>query len=71
MEGDGSGSYLHFVVEDSSRWSNRDYYVHLDFKGRRYIEMPDSAHGEIYDFERQRRDPEARGHHFASSSRSL
>ena len=50
VEGDGSGSYLHFVVEDSSRWSTRDYYVRLDFKGRRYVQMPESAHGEIYNF---------------------
>ncbi len=50
VEGDGSGSYLHFVVEDPSRWSTRDYYVRLDFKGRRYVQMPESAHGEIYDF---------------------
>jgi len=51
VDGDGSGSYLHFVVEDPSRWCVRDYYVRLDFKGRRYIEIPDSAHGEMYDFQ--------------------
>jgi hypothetical protein len=28
----------------------RDYYVHLDFKGRRYIEIPESAKGEVYGF---------------------
>jgi hypothetical protein len=50
VEGDGSGAYLHFVVEDSSRWSVRDYYVRLDFKGRRYVEMRDAAKGEVYDF---------------------
>lgn len=51
VEGDGSGAYLHFVIEDSGRWSVRDYYVRLDFEGRRYIEMPESAEGEVYDFE--------------------
>jgi hypothetical protein len=50
VEGDGSGAYLHFVVEDSGRWSVRDYYVHLDFKGRRYAEMREAAKGEVYDF---------------------
>jgi hypothetical protein len=50
VEGDGSGAYLHFVVEDSSRWSVRDYYVRLDFKGRRYVEMREAAKGEVYDF---------------------
>jgi hypothetical protein len=50
VEGDGSGAYLHFVVEDAGRWSVRDYYVRLDFKGRRYVEMRDSAKGEVYDF---------------------
>ena len=50
VQGDGSGAYLHFVLEDSGRWSVRDYYVRLDFKGRRYIEIPESAKGEIYDF---------------------
>jgi len=50
VEGDGSGAYLHFVVEDASRWSVRDYYVRLDFKGRRYVEMREAAKGEVYDF---------------------
>jgi hypothetical protein len=50
VEGDGSGAYLHFVVEDAGRWSVRDYYVHLDFKGRRYVEMREAAKGEVYDF---------------------
>ncbi len=50
VEGDGSGAYLHFVIEDSGRWSVRDYYVRLDFTGRRYVEMPESAGGEVYDF---------------------
>ena len=50
VEGDGSGAYLHFVTEDSGRWSVRDYYVRLDFKGRRYVEIPESAGGEVYGF---------------------
>ena len=50
VEGDGSGAYLHFIIEDSGRWSVRDYYVRLDFTGRRYVEMPESAGGEVYDF---------------------
>lgn len=50
VEGDGSGAYLHFVVEDAGRWSVRDYYVRLDFKGRRYVEMREAAKGEVYDF---------------------
>ncbi|MBI3852589.1 MAG: hypothetical protein HY298_20220 [Verrucomicrobia bacterium] len=50
VEGDGSGAYLHFILEDSSRWEARDYYVRLDFKGWKYIEMPESAKGEVYDF---------------------
>jgi hypothetical protein len=50
VEGDGSGAYLHFVVEDATRWSVRDYYVHLDFKERRYVEMREAAKGEVYDF---------------------
>ncbi|HXB68787.1 MAG TPA: hypothetical protein VNY05_11110, partial [Candidatus Acidoferrales bacterium] len=50
VEGDGSGAYLHFVVEDAGRWSVRDYYVHLDFRGRRYVEMREAAKGEVYDF---------------------
>jgi hypothetical protein len=51
VEGDGSGAFLHFLLEDSSRWSVRDYYVRLDFKGRRYVQIPESAGGEIYNFE--------------------
>ena len=50
VQADGSGALLHFVVEDSGRWNVRDYYVRLDFKGRRYIEIPESAKGEVYDF---------------------
>ena len=50
VEGDGSGAFLHFVIEDSGRWSVRDYYVRLSFKGWRYIQMPESAKGEVYDF---------------------
>jgi hypothetical protein len=50
VEGDGSGAYLHFVVADAGRLTVRDYYVHLDFKGRRYIEMREPAKGEVYDF---------------------
>ncbi len=50
VEGDGSGAYLHFVVEDAGRWSVRDYYVRLDFQGRRYVEMREAAKGEVYDF---------------------
>ena len=50
VEGDGSGAYLHFVLEDSSRWSVRDYYVRLDFKGRKYVQIPEPAKGEVYDF---------------------
>jgi hypothetical protein len=50
VDGDGSGAYLHFVIEDSGRWSVRDYYVHLDFVGRRYVEFSESAEGEIYGF---------------------
>jgi hypothetical protein len=50
VEGDGSGAYLHFIIEDSGRWSVRDYYVRLDFKGKRYVEIPESAKGEVYDF---------------------
>jgi len=50
VEGDGSGAYLHFVLEDSGRWSVRDYYVRLDFTGWRYIRMPEWAKGEVYDF---------------------
>jgi hypothetical protein len=50
VEGDGSGAFLHFVIEDSGRWSVRDYYVRLNFTGWRYIQMPESAKGEVYDF---------------------
>ncbi|HUT92037.1 MAG TPA: hypothetical protein VMY37_21260, partial [Thermoguttaceae bacterium] len=45
VEGDGSGAYLHFVLEDSGRWSVRDYYVRLDFTGWRYVKMPEWAQG--------------------------
>ena len=50
VEGDGSGAYLHFVLEDSGRWSVRDYYVRLDFTGWRYVRIPEWAKGEVYDF---------------------
>ena len=50
VEGDGSGAYLHFVLEDTGRWSVRDYYVCLDFTGWRYVKMPEWAKGEVYDF---------------------
>jgi hypothetical protein len=50
VEGDGSGAILHFVMEDASRWSVRDYYVRLDFKGRKYVEMREAAAGEVYEF---------------------
>ena len=50
VEGDGSGAFLHFVIEDSGRWSVRDYYVPLNFTGWKYIRMPESAKGEVYDF---------------------
>ncbi len=50
VEGDGSGAYLHFVLEDSGRWSVRDYYVRLDFTGWRYVRMPECAKGEVFDF---------------------
>ena len=50
VEADGSGAYLHFIVEDSSRWIVRDYYLRLDFKGRRYMQMTEPAGGEVYDF---------------------
>ena len=50
VQADGSGALLHFVLEDSGRWNVRDYYVRLDFKGRHYIEIPESAKGEVYDF---------------------
>jgi len=50
VEGDGSGAYLHFTLEDSGRWQVRDYYVRLDFTGWKYVKMPKWAHGEVYDF---------------------
>jgi hypothetical protein len=50
VEGDGSGAILHFIIEDTGRWSVRDYYVALDFTGWRYIKMHQSAQGEVYDF---------------------
>ena len=50
VEGDGSGAYLHFVLEDSGRWCVRDYYVRLDFTGWRYVRIPEWAKGEVYDF---------------------
>jgi hypothetical protein len=50
VKGDGSGTYLHFAIEDSSRWQVRDYYVRLDFRGWKYVEMAEPAQGEIYDF---------------------
>ena len=50
VEGDGSGAFLHFVIEDSGRWSVRDYYVQLNFTGWKYMEMPESAKGEVYGF---------------------
>ena len=49
VNGDGSGAYLHFTIE-SSRRSARDFYVRLDFTGWKYVTMPESAGGEIYDF---------------------
>ena len=50
VEGDSSGAYLHFVLEDAGRWCVRDYYVRLDFQGWKYIEMSRWARGEVYDF---------------------
>ena len=50
VEGDGSGTYLHFVLEDAGRWCVRDFYVHLDFTGWKYINIPEPARGEVYDF---------------------
>ena len=50
VEGDGSGAYLHFTLEDSGRWQVRDYYVRLDFTGWKYVEIPRWAQGEVYDF---------------------
>ncbi|MBB73670.1 MAG: hypothetical protein CMJ75_04045 [Planctomycetaceae bacterium] len=48
--GDGSGAYLHFTLE-SGRRSARDYYTRLDFRGWKYVQMYESAGGEIYDFQ--------------------
>ncbi|MCL5019943.1 MAG: hypothetical protein M1426_05720, partial [Patescibacteria group bacterium] len=48
--GDSSGAVLHFVGEDDSRWVVRDWWIKLDFKGWRYVVVPESAKGEIYDF---------------------
>ena len=70
VKGDGSGSYLHFALEDSSRWQVRDYFVALNFKGWKYIEMPESAKGGIYDFKFPLSGYNAiRGIKFASISR--
>ena len=49
VRGDDSGAYLHFAIE-SGRQNVRDYYVRLDFTGWKYVRMPESAGGEIYDF---------------------
>ncbi len=49
VKGDGSGAYLHFTIE-SGRRNVRDYYVQLDFTGWKYVRMPESAGGEIFDF---------------------
>jgi hypothetical protein len=51
VAGDSSGAYLHFIIEDSSRFQARDYYVRLDFTGWKYVKMAESAGGEIYDFD--------------------
>lgn len=48
--GDSSGAYLHFTLE-SGRRSARDYYTRLDFSGWKYVQMYESAGGEIYDFQ--------------------
>ena len=48
--GDGSNTLLHFILEDSGRWCVRDFYVKLDFKGWRYVKIPEAAKGEVYDF---------------------
>jgi len=50
VDGDGSGANLHFTLEDSGRWQVRDFYVPLDFKGWKYVEIPKWAQGEVYDF---------------------
>ena len=49
VKGDSSDAYLHFAIE-SGRQNVRDYYVHLDFTGWKYVQMPESAGGEILDF---------------------
>ena len=51
VEGDGSGAFLHFTLEDRGRWNVRDYPVRLDFTGWKYIQIPEPAKGEVYDFE--------------------
>ena len=48
--GDGSGIPLHFMVEDVSRWAIRDWWVKLDFKGWKYVKIPEPAKGEVYRF---------------------
>lgn len=48
--GDGSNALLHFVIEDSGRWAVRDYYVRLDFRGWKYVQIAQPAQGEVYDF---------------------
>lgn len=48
--GDGSGVPLHFVVEDAGRWVVRDWWVKLDFKGWKYVLIPEPAKGEVYGF---------------------
>ena len=48
--GDDSGVPLHFVVEDASRWAVRDWWVRLDFKGWKYVVVPEPARGEVYGF---------------------
>jgi len=50
VDGDGSGTNLHFTLEDSGRWQVRDFYVPLDFKGWKYVEIPKWARREVYDF---------------------
>ena len=50
VDGDGSGTNLHFTLEDSGRWQVRDFYVPLDFKGWKHVEMPKWAQREVYDF---------------------
>ena len=51
VEGDGSGTNLHFTLEDAGRWQVRDFYVPLTFKGWKYIEIPKWAQREIYEFQ--------------------